>query len=73
MISAPYDLGPPEFARLEPSLPSAWLHDGADMHRGWSRYTEDLDAARAAAVASGIRRPFTLLALPPYATGRGTR
>ena len=35
-------------ARLEASLPTAWLHDSADMHRGWSRYTEDLAGARAA-------------------------
>jgi DNA-binding CsgD family transcriptional regulator len=42
-------------ARLEPSLPSAWLHDSADMHRGWSRYTEDLDAARAALQSSIVR------------------
>ena len=42
-------------ARLEPSLPSAWLHDSADMHRGWSRYTEDLDAARAALQSSIAR------------------
>ncbi len=35
-------------ARLEGRLPTAWLHDSADMHRGWSRYTEDLAGARAA-------------------------
>ena len=42
-------------ARLEPGLPSGWLHDSADMHRGWSRYTEDLDAARAALQSSIAR------------------
>ena len=31
-----------------PGLPPTRLHDSADMHRGWSRYTEDLDTARAA-------------------------
>jgi DNA-binding NarL/FixJ family response regulator len=35
-------------ADLEDSLPAARLHDTADMHRGWSRYTEDLDTARTA-------------------------
>jgi DNA-binding CsgD family transcriptional regulator len=35
-------------ARLEASLPPMRLHDRADMHRGWSRYAEDLDTARAA-------------------------
>jgi DNA-binding CsgD family transcriptional regulator len=35
-------------ARLEASLPTARLHDSADMHRAWSRYTEDLGTARAA-------------------------
>jgi len=50
------DAGPLDrAARLEPSLPSAWLHDSADMHRGWSRYTEDLDAARAALQSSIAR------------------
>ena len=35
-------------ARLEASLPPGRLHDSADIHRAWSRYTEDLDTARAA-------------------------
>ena len=35
-------------ALLEPSLPANRLHDSADLHRGWSRYVEDLDTARAA-------------------------
>ena len=35
-------------ARLEPSLPANRLHDSADLHRGWFRYAEDLDTARAA-------------------------
>jgi DNA-binding NarL/FixJ family response regulator len=35
-------------ALLEPSLPASRLHDSADLHRGWSRYVEDLDGARAA-------------------------
>jgi len=35
--------------RLEAELPPAPLHDTADLYRGlWSRYTEDLDVARAA-------------------------
>ena len=34
-------------AGLEASLPPTRLHDSADSHRGWSRYTEDLDTARA--------------------------
>ena len=35
--------------RLEAALPAAPLHDTADLYRGlWSRYTEDLDTARAA-------------------------
>ena len=35
--------------RLEASLPRIRLYDTADLHRGiWSRYTEDLDTARAA-------------------------
>ncbi len=34
--------------RLEASLPAGRLHDSADIHRGWARYTEDLDTARAA-------------------------
>src|SRR5271166_2445644 len=33
---------------LEASLPPTRLHDSAEMHRAWSRYTEDLDTARAA-------------------------
>jgi DNA-binding CsgD family transcriptional regulator len=33
-------------ARLEAGLPPTRLHDSADMHRGWCRYTEDLDTAR---------------------------
>jgi DNA-binding NarL/FixJ family response regulator len=33
-------------ACLEADLPATRLHDSADMHRGWCRYTEDLDAAR---------------------------
>ena len=33
---------------LEARLPPSRLHDCADMHRAWSRYTEDLDTARAA-------------------------
>jgi len=33
---------------LEASLPPTRLHDSADSHRGWSRYAEDLDTARAA-------------------------
>jgi len=35
-------------AGLEASLPPTRLHDSADSHRGWSRYAEDLDTARAA-------------------------
>jgi DNA-binding CsgD family transcriptional regulator len=35
-------------ARLEAGLPPTRLHDSADMHRGWCRYTEDLDTARSA-------------------------
>jgi DNA-binding CsgD family transcriptional regulator len=35
-------------ARLEAGLPPTRLHDSADMHRGWCRYTEDLDTARTA-------------------------
>ncbi len=35
-------------ARLEAGLPPNRLHDSADLHRGWSRFTEDLDTARAA-------------------------
>ena len=35
-------------ARLEASLPSTRLYDSADQYRGWSRYVEDLDTARAA-------------------------
>ena len=35
--------------RLEAGLPAFRLHDTADLHRGiWSRYTDDLDTARAA-------------------------
>ena len=35
-------------ARLEASLPAVRLYDSADTYRGWCRYTEDLDTARAA-------------------------
>ncbi len=35
-------------ARLEASLPATRLYDSADQYRGWSRYVEDLDTARAA-------------------------
>ena len=35
-------------ARLEAGLPSLRLYDSADMHRAWSRYTEDLAGARTA-------------------------
>ena len=35
-------------ARLEASLQPVPLHNSAAMHRGWSRYTEDLGTARAA-------------------------
>jgi len=35
-------------ARLEASLPPTRVHDSAEMHRGWSRYAEDLDTARTA-------------------------
>ena len=35
-------------ASLEASLPQNRLHDSADLHRGWSRYVEDLDTARSA-------------------------
>ena len=33
---------------LEASLPATRLYDSADQYRGWSRYVEDLDTARAA-------------------------
>jgi DNA-binding CsgD family transcriptional regulator len=35
-------------ASLEPRLPVLRIYDSADTYRGWSRYTEDLDLARAA-------------------------
>ena len=35
-------------ASLEASMPQSRLHDSADLHRGWSRYVEDLDTARSA-------------------------
>jgi DNA-binding CsgD family transcriptional regulator len=42
-------------AGLEASLPAGRLYDRADVQRGWSRYTEDLDNARAA-----LRRSVSL-------------
>jgi DNA-binding CsgD family transcriptional regulator len=42
-------------AALEASLPAGRLHDSADVYRSWSRYTEDLDNARAA-----LRRSVSL-------------
>ena len=39
-------------AGREASLPPGRWYDSADMHRGWSRFIEDLDTARAA-----LRRP----------------
>jgi DNA-binding CsgD family transcriptional regulator len=42
--------------RLEPGLPTAPLHDTADLYRGlWSRYVEDLNTARAALLRSIAR------------------
>ena len=35
-------------AGLETSLPGLRLYDSTDVYRGWLRYTEDLDTARAA-------------------------
>ncbi len=35
-------------ASLEASLPASRLYDSADLHRGWSRFVEDLATARAA-------------------------
>ena len=35
-------------AALEAGLPSRRIHDGADIHRAWARYTEDLNTARTA-------------------------
>jgi DNA-binding CsgD family transcriptional regulator len=35
-------------ASLEPRLPMLRIYDSADTYLGWSRYTEDLDLARAA-------------------------
>jgi DNA-binding CsgD family transcriptional regulator len=35
-------------ASLEPRLPVLRIYDSADTYRAWSRYTEDLDLARAA-------------------------
>jgi len=35
-------------ATLEPRLPVLRIYDTADVYRGWFRYTEDLDLARAA-------------------------
>jgi len=35
-------------ASLEATLPVVRLYDSADTYRGWCRYTEDLDTARAA-------------------------
>jgi DNA-binding CsgD family transcriptional regulator/tetratricopeptide (TPR) repeat protein len=42
-------------AGLETSLPEGRVYDRADMHRSWSRYTGDLDNARAA-----LRRSVSL-------------
>ncbi|HEY3648818.1 MAG TPA: AAA family ATPase [Streptosporangiaceae bacterium] len=42
-------------AGLEASLPEGRVYDRADLHRSWSRYTEDLDSARAA-----LRRSVSL-------------
>jgi DNA-binding NarL/FixJ family response regulator len=41
--------------RLEAGLPPTRLHDSADVHRAWSRFTEDLDTARAALQRSMVR------------------
>jgi hypothetical protein len=41
--------------RLEAGLPPTRLHDSADVHRAWSRFTEDLDTARAALRRSMVR------------------
>ena len=42
-------------AQLEVGLPPTRLHDSADVHRAWSRFTEDLSTARAALQRSMVR------------------